>query len=168
MLPGGVLVVETPSRASAGAHYTPKDLAEEVVRYALEPLVYDPGPHQRADNWVPVDSDRILSLKVADSACGSGAFLVAAANYLAKRLVEALQREGETRGMTPREQEVHAIRTVIAKKCNIEGIDLPTESLKIAPSKNGYSVHITYESRAPYLAGIYLLLEFDKQVEIKK
>ena len=115
MLPGGVLMIETPSRASAGAHYTPKNLAEDVVRYALEPLVYDPGPHQRTDNWVPVDSDRILSLKVADIACGSGAFLVAAANYLAKRLVEALQREGETRGMTPHEQEVHAIRTIIAK-----------------------------------------------------
>jgi hypothetical protein len=115
MLPGGVLVVETPSRASAGAHYTPKDLAENVVRYALEPLVYDPGPHQRADNWVPVDSSRILSLKVADIACGSGAFLVAAANYLAKRLVEAWRRDGETRGRTPHEQEVHAIRTVIAK-----------------------------------------------------
>jgi hypothetical protein len=115
MLPGGVLVVETPSRASAGAHYTPRDLAEDVVRYALEPLVYDPGPHQRTDNWEPVDSHRILSLKVADIACGSGAFLVAAANYLAKRLVEAWQRDGETRGMTPHEQEVHAIRTVIAK-----------------------------------------------------
>jgi hypothetical protein len=115
MLPGGVLVVETPSRASAGAHYTPKDLAEDVVRYALEPLVYDPGPHQRVDNWVPVDSYRILSLKIADIACGSGAFLVAAANYLAKRLVEALQREGLTGDMSPREQEVHAIRTVIAK-----------------------------------------------------
>ena len=115
MLPGGVLMVETPSRASAGAHYTPKDLAENVVRYALEPLVYDPGPHQRADNWVPVDSSQILSLKVADIACGSGAFLVAAANYLAARLVEAWQRDGETRGRTPHEQEVHAIRTVIAK-----------------------------------------------------
>ena len=115
MLPGGVLVVETPSRASAGAHYTPKDLAEDVVRYALEPLVYDPGPHQRADNWVPVDSARILSLKIADIACGSGAFLVAAANYLAKRLVEAWQRDGVTRGMPPHDQQIHAVRTVIAK-----------------------------------------------------
>ena len=50
-------------------------------------------PHQRVDGWVPVDSDRILELKVADIACGSGAFLVAAARYLADRLVEAWQRE---------------------------------------------------------------------------
>ncbi len=114
MVPGGVLVVETPSRATAGAHYTPKSLATEVVQYALEPLVYDPGPHQRQDGWVPVDSDRILELKVADIACGSGAFLVAAARYLADRLVEAWQREEAVTGMTPRELETHAIRTVIA------------------------------------------------------
>jgi hypothetical protein len=114
MVPGGLLVVETPSRETAGAHYTPKSLATEVVRYALEPLVYDPGPHQRQDGWVPVDSDRILELKVADIACGSGAFLVAAARYLASRLVEAWQREEAVTGMTPGELETHAIRTVIA------------------------------------------------------
>jgi hypothetical protein len=114
MIPGGVLVVETPSRATAGAHYTPKSLATDVVRYALEPLVYDPGPHQQQDGWVPVDSDRLLELKVADIACGSGAFLVAAARYLADRLVEAWQRQEAVTGMTPRELETHAIRTVIA------------------------------------------------------
>ena len=46
-LPGGLVVVETPSRATAGAHYTPKSLATEVVQHALEPLVYNPGPHQQ-------------------------------------------------------------------------------------------------------------------------
>ncbi|GHH95383.1 Eco57I restriction-modification methylase domain-containing protein [Streptomyces capillispiralis] len=114
--PGGVLLVETPSRASAGAHYTPRSLAEEVVRYALEPLVYSPGPHQTADQdaWRPIDSDQILDLRIADIACGSGAFLVAAARYLADRLVEAWQRQGEARGRTPHDLHVHAIRTVVA------------------------------------------------------
>ena len=107
-------MVETPSRATAGAHYTPKSLATEVVQYALEPLVYDPGPHQQVDGWVPVDSDRILELKVADIACGSGAFLVAAARYLADRLVEAWDREEAVTGLTPAELKTHAIRTVIA------------------------------------------------------
>ena len=115
--PGGLVVVETPSRATAGAHYTPKSLATEVVQHALEPLVYSPGPHQEPDQkkWVPADSDRILELKVADIACGSGAFLVAAARYLSARLAEAWQRQDETGGMTPRELELHAMREVIAK-----------------------------------------------------
>ncbi|MFI5752805.1 Eco57I restriction-modification methylase domain-containing protein [Streptomyces sp. NPDC051644] len=114
--PGGVLLVETPSRASAGAHYTPRSLAEEVVRYALEPLVYAPGPYQTAnqDAWQPLDSDQILELRIVDIACGSGAFLVAAARYLADRLVEAWQRQGEARGRTPHDLLVHAIRTVVA------------------------------------------------------
>ena len=85
-----------------------------MVQHALEPLVYDPGPHQQVDGWVPVDSDRILELKVADIACGSGAFLVAAARYLADRLVEAWAREEAVTGLTPAELETHAIRTVIA------------------------------------------------------
>jgi hypothetical protein len=115
--PGGLVVVETPSRATAGAHYTPKSLATEVVQHAFEPLVYSPGPHQEPDQkkWVPVDSDRILELKVADIACGSGAFLVAAARYLSARLIEAWQRQDETGGMTPKELELHAMREVIAK-----------------------------------------------------
>ena len=112
--PGGLVVVETPSRATAGAHYTPKSLATKVVQHALEPLVYDPGPHQQVDGWVPVDSDRILELKVADIACGSGAFLVAAARYLADRLVEAWDREEAVTGLTPAGLKTHAIRTVIA------------------------------------------------------
>lgn len=114
VVPGGVLVVETPSRATAGAHYTPRSLAEEVALHALEPLVYDPGPHQQVDGWVLKESWQILDLKVADIACGSGAFLVAAARYLAARLVEAWQREGVALG-TAHDQQVHAIRTVVAK-----------------------------------------------------
>ena len=115
MQPGGQIVVETPSRATAGAHYTPRSLAEEVVRYALEPLVFDPGPHQRPNSadWVPLSSDRLLDLKIADIACGSGAFLVAAARYLAARLVEAYQREQVATG-SPHELYTQAIRKVVA------------------------------------------------------
>lgn len=113
---GGLVVMETPSRATAGAHYTPRSLAEEVVKHALHPLMFDPGPHQTADEsrWRPISSERILDLKVADIACGSGAFLVAAARYLAGRLIEAWKREGVAVG-SAREQETHAIRQVVAQ-----------------------------------------------------
>lgn len=111
--PGGVLVVETPSRATAGAHYTPRSLAEEVVEHALAPLVHDPGPHEQQDGWELVSSEQILDLKVADIACGSGAFLVAAARCLAKRLIEAWRDEGVATG-TPHELYVRAIRKVVA------------------------------------------------------
>ncbi|WP_415854889.1 Eco57I restriction-modification methylase domain-containing protein, partial [Sinomonas sp. G460-2] len=91
ILDGALLVKETPSRKNAGAHYTPRSLAEDVVKYALEPLCYSPGPHESAnrDDWKLKSPEDILRLKVADIACGSGAFLVAAARFLADRLVEA-------------------------------------------------------------------------------
>ncbi|KQV20867.1 MULTISPECIES: DNA methyltransferase [unclassified Kitasatospora] len=114
--PGGVLLVETPSRASAGAHYTPRSLAEEVVRHALDPLVRSPGPYQTTDRetWRWISSDEILDLRIADIACGSGAFLVAAARYLAARLVEAWHREDVAYGRTAHELQVRAIRMVVA------------------------------------------------------
>ncbi|WP_404286131.1 Eco57I restriction-modification methylase domain-containing protein [Glutamicibacter arilaitensis] len=100
VLAQGLLVTETPSRKNAGAHYTPKPLAEEVVRHALQPLCYSPGPHQTANEteWIIKNSAELLSLKIVDIACGSGAFLVAAARYLAERVVEAWTSEGSEFG----------------------------------------------------------------------
>lgn len=115
---GGLVVTETPSRRNAGAHYTPRSLAEEVVRYALEPLVYSPGPHETDDRsqWQPVSSDRILDLHVADIACGSGAFLVAAARFLARELVEAWTLESALQqGTRPADLERQALRQVVAR-----------------------------------------------------
>lgn len=115
ILEGGLLVSETPSRRNAGAHYTPKSLAEEVVLHALEPLCYSPGPYQTAEceSWRLRSADEILDLKVADIACGSGAFLVAAARYLADRVVEAWMGEGLAVDHTD-DLRMLAIRKVVA------------------------------------------------------
>ena len=122
VLDGGLYVAETPSRKNAGAHYTPRSLAEEVVRYALEPLVFRPGPYQSADRetWRLLPAADILDLKVADIACGSGAFLVAAARFLADRLMEAWEQDGTAErflasGRSPQELESHALREVVAR-----------------------------------------------------
>lgn len=60
------------ARQHAGAHYTPRALAEEVVAGALAPLTGD-----------------VLDLRVVDIAAGTGAFLLASARFLAGRLCEA-------------------------------------------------------------------------------
>ncbi|WP_310773609.1 Eco57I restriction-modification methylase domain-containing protein [Mycobacterium sp. Z3061] len=115
VLDGGLLVKETPSRKNAGAHYTPKSLAREVVLHALQPLCYSPGPYQTADEsqWKLKSSDDLLSLKVADIACGSGAFLVSAANYLADRVVEAWTAEDPANARRA-DRYGRAIREVVA------------------------------------------------------
>ncbi|NKZ02878.1 Eco57I restriction-modification methylase domain-containing protein [Actinomadura latina] len=99
ILTDALYVTESSLRKNTGTHYTPSFLAKQVVEGALEPLVYSPGPLQTADKneWKLKTSDEILSLKVADIAMGSAAFLVAACRYLGDKLVEAWVREGDER-----------------------------------------------------------------------
>jgi len=96
-LAGGVYVTQTLERRSSGTYYTPRSLAEEMVRHALEPLVYTPGPAEGddANDWKLLPPAGLLELKVCDMAMGSGAFLVASCRFLADRLVEAWQEAGD-------------------------------------------------------------------------
>lgn len=100
LLPGSQYVTQTSTRRNTGAQYTTKALAEEVVRYALEPLVYDAGPQNEADpeKWRLRTPAQILDLRVCDPAVGSGAILTAAGRYLADRLIEAVALYGPGEG----------------------------------------------------------------------
>jgi len=69
-------VIAEDTRRRAGSHYTPPDLAADVVAAVLDPLLA-----QR-----PGDAAHILSLRVCDPAMGSGVFLLAAARHLAAAL----------------------------------------------------------------------------------
>jgi hypothetical protein len=95
---GSVYVTEVSHRRDTGTEYTTKDLADEVARYALEPLVYQPGPAEGAppEEWKLKSVAEILALKVCDPAVGSGAIITAACRYLGDRLVEAWAAEGTT------------------------------------------------------------------------
>jgi hypothetical protein len=99
-LPDSVYVTKTTERRDTGTQYTPKDLADEIVKYALEPLVYDPGPAEGAapTKWRIRKPEDILGLRVCDPAVGSGAILVAACRYLSERLVEAARAHGSSDG----------------------------------------------------------------------
>jgi hypothetical protein len=107
-LPGSTYVTKASERRSSGTYYTPRALAEEVVRHTLDPLVHRPGPAEGAlpADWRLRPSGELLDLKVCDMAMGSGAFLVAACRYLADRLVEAWQIEEATAVSGPGGAEV--------------------------------------------------------------
>lgn len=91
---GSFAIVKGADRRSSGTHYTPRSLTEPIVRYTLEPLVYfGPAEGRTRHEWKLKSSTDILSLKVCDMACGSGAFLVEACRYLSLRLVEAWANE---------------------------------------------------------------------------
>ena len=124
---GGIFVTETRSRKNAGAHYTPRSLAEEVVENALLPLVYSPGPFDTEDKsqWKLIDSNKLLDLKIVDIAAGSGAFLVAAARFLSQKLYECWENEGILKNVQSREIKNYQIETFreIISKC-LYGVDI--------------------------------------------
>jgi hypothetical protein len=129
---GAIVVTKTRARRDSGTEYTPRVLAEEIVRYALESLVYLPGPIDGAarDTWVVKPSATLLNLKVCDPACGSGAFLVATCRYLAERVSEAWQREGYIAEDDP----IRDAQRLITERC-LYGVDrdpMATEMAKLS------------------------------------
>jgi hypothetical protein len=66
-------------RKTSGSYYTHPDLVQSLLDTALDPVL--------AEAMKKPDPEKaILALKVCDPACGSGAFLIAAAHRMAKRL----------------------------------------------------------------------------------
>jgi len=74
-----------------------------------------------------------------------------------------VERDLSGQGPTPL-----TIRTELAKRFSVEDINLDVEGFKITQSKNGYSLRVAYEERASYVADLYLVVVFDKQVEIRR
>ncbi|RZS32203.1 hypothetical protein EV193_11344 [Herbihabitans rhizosphaerae] len=135
-----VLFTQVGDRRATGTHYTPRELAEEIVRHTLAPLCFAPGPAQGAEptNWRAKKADELLELKVVDPAMGSGAFLVAACRYLADRVVEAWDRDGVPSDVSAlvgagddREGLLLAARRLVAARC-IYGVDRDDMAVELA------------------------------------
>jgi len=128
VLPGRRFIGPSTRRASTGAHYTPRSLAEDVADNALEPLVFRPGPLETTDRaaWRIRPSTEILDLTVADIAMGSGAFLVAACRYLADRLIEAWQEEGKPEAILSAR---HARQRTLSADAEVEAVSLDARRL---------------------------------------
>jgi len=150
---GSVYVTEGTTRRSTGTHYTPRRLTEEVVKYALEPLVYTgPAEGLPREAWTLRAAKDLLALRVCDLAMGSGAFLVQVCRYLAERLVEAWEAaeraaggglvvtpEGELTASDPRERALPAdveerlalARRYVADRC-LYGVDINPMAVEMA------------------------------------
>ncbi len=99
---GSVFVTAGTDRRSSGTHYTPRSLTEPIVQYTMEPLVYvGPAEGKPKGEWKLKLAKELLELKICDMACGSGAFLVQAARYMAERLMEAWDEAKEANSNVP-------------------------------------------------------------------
>ena len=151
--PGGRYVAASTRRAATGAHYTPRSLAEEVVQHALEPLdlparaARDPRTRRHGGCGPPTE---ILALRVADIAMGSGAFLVAACRFLADRLVEAWDAEGDVEA-----SRALAHRTAGAADAEVDGVLLarPATRRRALPLRRRHQPPRRRDGQALALAG---------------
>ncbi len=130
--------VKGSERSSSGSHYTPEELVKPLIKHSLEYLIEDciTKPEERLklnppfmDKKEVMQEQALLSLKVADVACGSGHILLSAARRLAIEVARVRTGEEQPSPMAMRV----AMRDVI-KSC-IYGVDknpLAVELCKVA------------------------------------
>jgi hypothetical protein len=76
------------ARSSSGSHYTPDELVHPLIKHSLDYLIEDRLKQDPS-------GESLLTLKVADVACGSGHILLAAARRIALRLAQARTQEDQ-------------------------------------------------------------------------
>ena len=84
-------------------------------------------------------------------------------NMRMNTILEDVQRDLSGQSATPL-----AIRQELAKRFAVEDINMDIDALKINQSKNGLTLTVQYENRAPYVADIYLVVAYSRQVEIRR
>ncbi len=108
------------ARKSSGSYYTHPRLIDELIKSALKPVVDD-----KIANVVD-KQNALLSVKVCDPACGSGAFLIAANNYLSRELAKLRTGQAE-----PSDKEVKKATREVLQHC-IYGVDLNPMAVELA------------------------------------
>lgn len=105
-------------RKTTGSYYTPESLIHCLMDSALDPVLNEAVKKE--------DPERaLLDLKICDPACGSGHFLIAAANRLAKKL--AAVRTGDDE---PSPDSVRKAMRDVVGRC-IFGVDINPMSVEL-------------------------------------
>lgn len=117
-------------RSSSGSHYTPEDLVKPLIHHSLEYLIEDRvQPYYKAKITADAAIQSLLSLKVADVACGSGHILLSAARRIAHEVARIESGEQQ-----PNPQSFRKALKQVIRHC-IYGVDknpLAVELCKVA------------------------------------
>lgn len=113
------LVADGRDRKASATYYTPRPLTDFIVRRTLAPLVRH------------ATTADILGLRVLDPAMGSGAFLVAACQYLARAYEMALVKEERLSDHEITEVDRAGFRRLIARRC-LYGVDKNPMAVQLA------------------------------------
>lgn len=99
--------VRSKGRRARGAYYTPSMLVDRIIYKSIDPILRN----------CKSELD-LLAMRVCDPACGSGRFLVAAANAIADRLA-TVRAQGNA---VSRDEQLRALQDVI-RQC-VFGVDV--------------------------------------------
>jgi hypothetical protein len=117
-------------RGKSGSHYTPEELVQPLIKHSLEYLIEDRiKPYQQKKVSKETTVQSLLSLKIADVACGSGHILLSAARRLSLEIARVQTEEDQPNPVAIRK----AMKDVV-RNC-IYGVDknpLAVELCKIA------------------------------------
>jgi hypothetical protein len=119
-------------RKASGSFYTPARIIRYMVSSTLGPVLrgrHRPGRRKGADK--PLSSDEILGLRVLDPAMGSGLFLFAVTEYLARAYGRALVREGRSRHRAVGGKTLTRYMLRVARDC-VYGVDVSEVTVHIA------------------------------------
>lgn len=110
-------------RKETGSYYTDPGLVQELVQSALDPIVED-----RLEDATTTDEqeDALLDITVCDPASGSGAFLIAANNFLGQRLA-SIRSDSEY----PPEDKIREARRDVLQHC-MYAVDLNPMAVELA------------------------------------
>ena len=116
-------------RKSSGSYYTPDYIVQYIVDNTLGPLVR--GETRQGDlKDKPLNPNEILSLKVLDPAMGSGHFLVAATEFLARAYGKAVRTQPNQDNVTKKDEFTRHKR-IVAERC-IYGVDLNPMAVELS------------------------------------
>jgi type I restriction-modification system DNA methylase subunit len=133
-------------RKSSGSYYTPDYIVQYIVENTLRPIVRGEcrtkpesitgelkaiGWREEPQEVGLLRSEEILELKVVDPAMGSGHFLVAATEYLARAYRDASLREGKVPDEARADQDFVRYKRMIAERC-IYGTDINPMAVELA------------------------------------
>jgi tRNA1(Val) A37 N6-methylase TrmN6 len=135
-------------RKKEGIYYTPRKYTRYIVENTLGPCIEDrfapilarhglsPGaeaPSGDATAWIACQNemmDSLRSLRVCDMACGSGAFLIQAFDYLEDRYADLIHPLSLATGQSEAPLLAESRRAILCD--NLFGVDLSSEAVEIA------------------------------------
>ncbi|HEX8681544.1 MAG TPA: N-6 DNA methylase [Ardenticatenaceae bacterium] len=125
------LLTDKGERKATGSYYTPDYIVQYIVEQAVGPLLdalEEQHQPEGSDEGKVNFARAVLNLNVLDPATGSGHFLVAATDFIARRLVE--QEVDTTQGLEG-EAALNYWRRRVVQSC-IYGVDLNPLAIELA------------------------------------